>query len=141
MAIVNILTIENNIVEQLESIKGVERIFVEPDSDELIADNINEPVISVSNSGYTVNEDEPKSCGNRQIMNSLWTIAVICKKEDYLTKASIIMMDIISTLKGYRAKEWKFPLKVANDVRNFNKPDIDERIAYYPITFSVKVIV
>lgn len=142
MALINILAIENPIVDILRTIDSVEHVYRESLADELTADSVCEPVITVANAGYTVKSaDNIVGCTNSQVITSLWTVAVVCLKEDYLTKASVIQMEIINKLKGYKHKDWRFRMRVGTDVRNFSKPDIDVRIAFYPMVFSVDVII
>ena len=137
-----LLHIERSIVNKLADVEGVAKIFVEPDSDDLTSDSIDEPIITVSNSGYTVNHDsEPVGCNDNQKVTSLWTIAVTCKKEDYLTKAAIIQMAIIKSLVGFRPDEGRFKMRLVHDAKTFNVPSIGERVSYYPTTFGIDVIV
>ena len=145
MAMINILQLETPIVEVLETISGVDHVYVEADSEELTADSIDEPVISIANAGYVINRgvaaEDIVGCTSAQVLTSQWMIAVICKKEDYLTKASIIQMEIINKLKGFRAKGWRYRMRVGTDVRNYSRPDIDVRVSYYPMMFVVDVII
>ena len=160
---VNILEIENDIVEKLLEIEviGESGVFYSETSDGLVtektgndiyreanshgldADSVEKPVIIVSNSGYTISNEKPVGCKNSQILTSLWSIPVVCKKQDYLTHAAPIMMQIIAKLKGFEGvdNKWAHKMQVVNDVRNFAKPDIDVRVAYYPIFFGVRIII
>ena len=153
---VNILEIENDIIEKLSEIgnyaetpngkvrkKTQEDIYREPNSYGLNSDNVDVPVIVVSNSGYVVTKDEPVGCDSNQQMTTMWTVGIVCRKEDYLTKTSQLMMDIISKLKGFKGvnNQWRHKMKVVNDVRNFAKPDIDVTVAHYPVVFGLKIII
>lgn len=158
---VDILTIENDIVTKLAEIQAVngnfyseptngsvrkvtqEDIYREPNAYGLSGDIVVEPCIVISNSGYSVPNDDPVGCSDSQQLTSLWTVAIVCRKEDYITKCSPLMMQIIKKLKGYKGVDdkWRHKMKVHNDVRNFAKPDIDVTVAHYPIVFGLKIII
>ncbi len=138
---VNILAIENDIVSQLETLAGIDKVYREPDSDDFDADGVDRPVLLVQNGGYSVEAQDGAGCYSSQKLNSIWIISVICNKDDYLTQGSIIMMDMISKMKGFKGVGWRKRMKIANDVKDFAKPVMGDRVAMYPMFFGVEVIV
>ena len=138
---INILAVENDILAMLEDVSGIDRIFRETDSDDFDADSVDEPVLLVQNGGYKVKEADGAGCYQSQQFFSIWVVSVVCKKEDALSKGSLVMMDMINRLKNSKAAGWRRPLRITTDVKDFARPSMSERVMMYPVFFSLELVV
>ena len=139
--LISILEIENDIVTQLGNVSGVDAIFRETLSDKFDADRVDNPVLLIQNGGYTVPKRDGAGIHSSQLMTSIWIVSIVCKKDEYMTKGSVVMMEMLNTLKNFKAEGWRHRLNIVNDVKELARPVMSDRVALYPFFFGVDVVI
>lgn len=135
-----ILPLESEI-ETLLTPLGV-TIYVETLSDSFDADRVNDPVILIQNGGYKIiSQDNGVGEFNSQIMESVWIISIVCKKKEYLTHGSPLMMQALDLMKGFRPPKFRKRFRIVEDVKDFARPTFSDRICLYPFYFAIPIVI
>lgn len=139
-AVTPILPLEAEI-ETLLTPLGFE-IFVETLSDKFNADRVTDPVILLQNGGYKItSQDQGVGEYNSQIMESVWIVSIVCKKSEYLSHGSPLMMDMIALMKTFRPPNFRKRFRIVEDVKDFARPTFSDRICLYPFHFAIPIVI
>lgn len=118
------------------------QIYVETLSDAFDADRVTDPVILIQNGGYKIiSQDIGAGEYNSQLMESIWIVSIVCKKAEYLTAGSPLMMDMVGLMKMFKPPNFRKKFRIVEDVKDFARPTFSDRICLYPFHFAIPIVI